>query len=259
LQPSTLTLVALVAVAIVAPVVWPSPRAITTDRLLPPSWSHPFGTTQLGQDVVAQVAHALRIDLALGVLAVGVSATIGMLLGALAGYLGGAFDRLFSAVADLTQALPVGLILLVLAFALGPGVTTIIVVFALFGWLPYARLARTEVARVRGHEYVQAAHLLGLSTPRILARHVAPNSVDQLAVYAAGDIGATVQTIAALAFVGVALPDRTIELGRMINTGTPRLGTAWWLTVFPGLVLVLIGVSCGRLASQIGASNRTSV
>jgi peptide/nickel transport system permease protein len=244
---------ALVALALAAPVIWPDPTAIGTEFLAPPSWVHPFGTTLLGQDLLGQTAHALRIDLVLGVLAVLVSLVIGVLLGGTAGYLGGWVDRAFRTLADLTQALPVPLILIALAFALGPGVTTILLAFALLGWLPYARLARTEVARVRTLEYVHAAELIGLSRGTVLLRHVAPNSFDQVLVYAAAHIGVSVQTIAALAFIGVALPDGTLEIGRMIATGAPRLQTAWWLTVFPGLVLVVLGVASGRLARHVGS------
>lgn len=252
LSPSGAVVALLITVALVAPLLWPEPRAVGTDRLVGPSWDHPFGTTLLGQDVLAQVAHSLRVDILLGVLAVLVSALVGVLLGGLAGYLGGWVDRLFGAVADLTQALPVAIILIALAFALGPGVSTILVAFALLGWLPYARLARTEVARVRQLEYVHAAELLSLPRRTVVLRHVAPNSYDQVLVYAAAHVGVAVQTVAALAFIGVALPDGTLEIGRMIATGAPRLQTAWWLTVFPGLALVVLGVASGRLARHLG-------
>lgn len=253
LSPSGAVTVLLAVLALTAPLLWPRPRAVGTDGMVGPRWDHPFGTTLLGQDVLAQVAHSLRVDLLLGVLAVLVSASVGVLLGGLAGYLGGWADRMFVAVADLTQALPVALILIALAFALGPGASTIIVGFALLGWLPYARLARTEVARVRGLEYVHAAELMGLPKRTVALRHVAPNSFDQVLVYAAAHVGVAVQTIAALAFIGVALPDGTLEIGRMIATGAPRLGTAWWLTVFPGFALVVLGVATGRLARRFGA------
>jgi peptide/nickel transport system permease protein len=252
-SPSGAVMGLLVLAALAAPMVWPDPRAVGADRLMGPSWGHPLGTTLLGQDVLAQVAHALRVDLLLGVLAVLVSAFVGVSLGGVAGYLGGLADRLVGAVADLTQALPVALILIALAFALGPGASTILVAFALLGWLPYARLARTEVARVRNLEYVHAAELIGLPRRTVVRRHVALNSFDQVLVYAAADIGVAVQTVATLAFLGVALPDGTLEIGRMIATGAPRLRTAWWLTVFPGLALVVLGVTSGRLARRLGA------
>lgn len=253
LSPAGAVMALLILIAIAAPMVWPDPRAVGTDLLAEPGWKHPFGTTLLGQDVLAQVAHSLRVDITLGVLAVLVSAAVGVLLGGAAGFFGGAIDRTFSAVADLTQALPVALILIALAFALGPGAATIVVAFALFGWLPYARLARTEVARVRNHEYVFAAELMGLPKRTVVLRHVMPNSFDQVLVYAASHVGVAVQTIAALSFLGVALPDGTLELGRLIATGAPRLQIAWWLTVFPGLALVVLGLASGRMARHIGA------
>ena len=252
-SPSGAVMALLVAVAVAAPFRWAEPRKVGPDSLAPPSWAHPFGTTLLGQDVLAQTAHALRVDIALGVGAVLVSLSVGVLLGGTAGFVGGRVDRAFSAVADLTQALPVALILIALAFAIGPGASTILIGFALLGWLPYARLTRTEVARVRNLEYVRAAELIGLSRVTVLRRHVAPNSFDQVLVYAAAHVGVAVQTIAALAFLGVALPDGTLEIGRMIATGAPRLQTAWWLTVFPGLALVVLGVASGRLARHAGA------
>lgn len=251
-SPAGLAMVLLVLLAVLAPVLWPDPRAVGSDRLAAPGWQHPFGTTLLGQDVLAQTAHALRVDILLGVLAVLVSLAVGAFLGGVAGYLGGRFDRLFVAVADLTQALPVALILIALAFSLGPNPSTILIGFALFGWLPYARLTRTEVARVRNLEYIKAAELIGLPRTVVVARHVGPNSYDQVLVYAAAHVGVAVQTIAALAFIGVALPDGTLEIGRMIATGAPRLRDAWWLTVFPGLALVALGVASGRLARRAG-------
>jgi peptide/nickel transport system permease protein len=251
-SPSGILLLLLVLLAVVAPLLWPDPRAVGVDRLVGPRWEHPFGTTLLGQDVLAQTAHALRVDILLGVLAVLVSMAVGVLLGGTAGYVGGRTDRIFVAVADLTQALPVALILIALAFSLGPSPSTILIGFALFGWLPYARLARTEVARVRNLEYVYAAELIGLPRRTVLARHVGPNSYDQVLVYGAAHVGVAVQTIAALAFIGVALPDGTLEIGRMIATGAPRLETAWWLTVFPGTALVVLGVATARLARRAG-------
>ncbi len=250
-SPSGVVLMVLVLVAVAAPWLWSAPRDITRERLQSPRFAHPFGSTRLGQDVLAQVGHALRVDLTLGVAAVAVSAAVGVLLGGAAGYLGGLVDRGFVLLADLTQALPVALLLIALAFALGTGASTILIAFALFGWLPYARLARSSVARVRDLEYVRAAELLGIPAHRVVTRHVVPNALDQVIVYAAADVGVAVQTIAALAFIGVSLPDGTLELGRMIATGAPRLRDAWWLTVFPGLMLVVVGVACGRFARHL--------
>lgn len=248
---SGVVLLALGAVALFAPLLWPEPRGITTNSLHSPNLQFPFGSTVLGQSVLAQIAHALRVDIALGVAAVAISALVGVVLGGISGYLGGAVDRGFVLLADLTQALPVTLILLALAFALGPSASTILIAFGLLGWLPYARLARTDVARVRNLDFVRAAEILGIPTRRVAMRHVLPNALDQVLVYAAADVGVAVQTIGALAFIGVSLPDGTLELGRMIATGAPRLGDAWWLTLFPGLALVALGVTTGRFARQL--------
>jgi peptide/nickel transport system permease protein len=251
-SPSAALLAAIVLAAILAPVLAPADPAVQSlDQLAPPSGAHLLGTDALGRDVLSRMLYALRTDLGLMVLAAGLPMVIGTAVGALAGYLGGAVDTGVRWAADIVQALPVYVLLIALVFALGPGTRSLLVAFCLLGWVVYARLARIEVRRVRGREFVSAAHLLGLSGATVLVRHVLPNSLRQTLVYFTTDLGLALQGIAVLSFFGLGVRAGTPELGAMVSEAQVFLRGHWWLAGFPGIAIVILGTTVAAVGDRI--------
>lgn len=239
--------------AVLAPLLAPAdPALLTLDQLQPPSAAHLLGTDALGRDVLSRLLFALRTDLLLMVFAAGLPMLAGTLIGAVAGYRGGVLDAALRWVADIFQALPVYVLLIAFVFVLGPGTASLLVAFSVLGWVVYARLIRTEVRRVREHDYVSAGYLLGLSHTAVLFRHVLPNALRQSLVYLATDMGMALQGIAVLSFFGLGVKAGTPELGAMVSEAQLFLRSHWWLAAFPGLTIVILGSSIAALGDRLG-------
>lgn len=176
---------------------------------------------------------------------------LGTFLGAVAGFRGGWLDGVIMRISDVVQAFPTYILIIALVFALGPGVTSILVAFTLIAWVAYARLIRTEVLRERGHDYVAAARASGLSGRRTLWRHVFPNSVGQTLVYLPSDIVGATLGLAALSFLGLGIQAPTPEWGAMIAAGQPYIRDQWWLSTVPGLVVVGFGLGLSLIGEGI--------
>ncbi|MGH3689205.1 MAG: ABC transporter permease [Microbacterium sp.] len=236
--------VAYVLVAVFAPVIAPyDPLAQdVANSLAAPSAAHWLGTDELGRDVLSRLISASRIDLLVGFLGAALPAVLGTFLGAVAGFSGGWLDGVIMRISDVVQAFPTYILIIALVFALGPGVTSILVAFTLIAWVAYARLIRTEVLRERGLDYVAAARASGLSGRRTLWRHVFPNSVGQTLVYLPSDIVGATLGLAALSFLGLGIQAPTPEWGAMIAAGQPYIREQWWLSTVPGLVVVGFGL-----------------
>lgn len=231
----------LVLVAIFAPMVAPhDPLAQSAvDSLRGPSWSHPFGTDQTGRDVFSRVLYGAAISLRIGALAVLAITVIGVPLGLLAGSVGGWVDGLIMRVADVFLAFPTIVLALAIATSLGGGMQNAIVAVAIAGWPWYARLIRSAVLTIRGEAYVDAARLAGASYLRIVARHILPNSFGPIIVQASQDMGYTILLAATLGFLGIGVKIPTPEWGTMINDGRDVFLDAWWVSVFPGIAIVI--------------------
>lgn len=233
-----------VLVAVLAPVIAPYDplEQDVVNSLAAPSSAHWLGTDELGRDVLSRLIFASRIDLLVGFLGAALPAVLGTFLGAVAGFRGGWLDGVIMRVSDVVQAFPTYILIIALVFALGPGVTSILVAFTLIAWVAYARLIRTEVLRERGLDYVAAARASGLSGRRTLWRHVFPNSVGQTLVYLPSDIVGATLGLAALSFLGLGIQAPTPEWGAMIAAGQPYIREQWWLSTVPGLVVVGFGL-----------------
>lgn len=233
-----------VLVAVLAPVIAPYDplEQDVVNSLAAPSSVHWLGTDELGRDVLSRLIFASRIDLLVGFLGAALPAVLGTFLGAVAGFRGGWLDGVIMRVSDVVQAFPTYILIIALVFALGPGVTSILVAFTLIAWVAYARLIRTEVLRERGLDYVAAARASGLSGRRTLWRHVFPNSVGQTLVYLPSDIVGATLGLAALSFLGLGIQAPTPEWGAMIAAGQPYIREQWWLSTVPGLVVVGFGL-----------------
>jgi peptide/nickel transport system permease protein len=209
-------------------------------RLEGPTGLHWLGLDELGRDIFARVLSGARISLLVGLVVVGVSATIGILLGSVAGYFGGRIDEAISRVMDILLAFPGLLLAIALVAVLGPSLTNVILALSLIGWVGYARLVRGQVLRAREFEFVQAARALGATTTRILARHVVPTALPAVTVQATLGMGGAILAEASLSFLGLGVQPPTPSWGTMLNYGRAHLLEAPHLTIFPGLAIAVL-------------------
>jgi peptide/nickel transport system permease protein len=209
-------------------------------RLAGPTWGHPFGLDELGRDILARVLAGARISFFVALVVVTVSAGIGTMLGAVAGYFGGALDDVISRVTDTLLAFPGLLLAIALVAVLGPSLGNVLFALTIIGWVGYARLVRGQVLRAREFEYVQAARALGAQTSRLLLRHIVPNAIPAVVVQATLGMAGAILGEAALSFLGLGVQPPTPSWGTMLNGGRAHLLDAPHLTLFPGLAIALL-------------------
>lgn len=213
-------------------------------RLLPPSSAHLFGTDELGRDVFARTLYGARVSLIVAIAVVGLSLAVGLVLGSLAGYVGGFADTLVNVyLTNAFLALPG--ILLAVAFVafLGPGLRNLIFALALSGWVNYARLVRAQVIAVKDREFVQAARSLGAGPLRLLGRHILPNIVQPLLVQSAVGMAGAVLAEATLSFLGLGVQPPTPTWGAMLNDARSHLFDSPYLVAFPAVAVALCVLS----------------
>jgi peptide/nickel transport system permease protein len=209
-------------------------------RLGGPSLAHPFGLDEVGRDILARVLAGARISFFVGLTVVTVSALVGTIFGAVAGYFGGAVDDVISRVIDTLLAFPGLLLAIALVAVLGPSLGNVLFALTIIGWVGYARLVRGQVLKAREFEYVQAARALGAGTPRILWRHVIPSAMPAVVVQATLGMAAAIIGEAALSFLGLGVQPPTPSWGTMLNGGRAHILDAPHLTLFPGLAIALL-------------------
>ena len=209
-------------------------------RLAGPGGAHVFGLDELGRDVLARVLAGARISFLVGVTVVMVSAAIGTLVGAVAGYFGGRIDELISRVIDTLMAFPGLLLAIALVAVLGPSLGNVLFALTIIGWVGYARLVRGQVLRVREFDYVQAARALGAATPRVLFRHIVPAAMPAVVVQATLGMAGAVTGEAALSFLGLGVQPPTPSWGSMLSGGRAHLLDAPHLTLFPGVAIAVL-------------------
>ena len=233
---------AAVLAALVGPIVVPFDPADQelALRLEGPTGLHWFGLDELGRDIFARILSGARISLLVGLVVVGVSSTMGVMLGSIAGYFGGVVDETISRVMDILLAFPGLLLAIAMVAVLGPSLTNVILALSLIGWVGYARLVRGQVLRARELEFVQAARALGATTPRILARHIIPTALPAVTVQATLGMGGAILAEAALSFLGLGVQPPTPSWGTMLSYGRAHLLEAPHLTIFPGLAIAVL-------------------
>jgi len=246
-------LLALVVVVVVVPEFLPYEydQVSLTERFLPPSLSHPFGTDELGRDVFTRVLHGGRVSLAVGFSVALSSLLLGAVAGCATGYIGGAADNLMMRVVDIAQSLPRIAVLLVLSKVLGGGMFNLIVVLVLLEWTDVARLARGVVLGVKVQPYVDAARAGGASGIRILARHLLPNSMAPLIVSATLDAGRAIRTETTLSFLGLGIPPPLSSWGNLLSNASAYYFTAPMLVFIPGLFIFVTLLSFNLLGDGL--------
>jgi peptide/nickel transport system permease protein len=213
-------------------------------RLQPPSGAHWFGTDELGRDIFSRVIYGARISILVGSSVVAGSLLLGLILGSIAGYYGGLFDKFFNVIV-MNAFLSFPGILLAIAFVafLGPGIFNLILALCIGGWVGYARLVRAQVLAVKEKEFVEAARALGASDWRIVTRHILPNIIQPVIVQAAIGMAGAVLAEATMSFLGLGVPPPTASWGSMLNDGRAHLFDAPHLVLFPALAVMLAVLS----------------
>jgi peptide/nickel transport system permease protein len=249
----------LVIPAVLAPQVAPYDplQGSLSKRLKPPAWQeggtsdHLLGTDKLGRDMLSRIIHGSRVSLMVSLVAIFVGGTIGTVLGLMSGYFGGWLDSLLMRMVDISLSLPTILLALVLVAAIGPSFGTVIGVLVVILWARYARLVRGETLSVKQRDFIARARVAGASHTRIMARYIFPNVVNSLVVLATLQVGYVILLESALSFLGAGLPRPTPAWGLMIADGRELVVQAWWVSMFPGLAIMLTVLSLNLLGDWL--------
>ena len=249
----------MIGAAIFAPQVAPHDptRQSLIRRFLPPAWSpggnanYLLGSDQVGRDILSRMIHGARVSLIVGVSAVVVSLTVGVGLGLMSGFMGGRVDTVIMTVVDVTLSFPQLLLALAFVAALGPSLLTIIVVLGLTGWERYTRVVRAEVLALREKDFVEAARAMGVSSARMLLRHILPNTFSSIIVMSTLQVAQAILQEAALSFLGVGTGSAYPTWGQMIALGRDFVTVAWWLPTFPGLAILITVLSINLVGDRL--------
>jgi ABC-type dipeptide/oligopeptide/nickel transport system permease subunit len=238
---------AVVLLALLAPVLAPHPLTALdlAHRLAAPFWdargavTHPLGTDALGRDIATRVLHGARTSLGIAGVAVLLAAALGILLGLVSGYAGSWADALIMRLADVQLSFPYLLLAIAVMALLEPSLANLIIVLVLRSWVVYARLIRVVTLSAREREYVVAARGLGAGGARIVFRHIAPNVIGPSIVVSSFQLAELIVVESSLSFLGLGVQPPTPSWGGMVSEGREYIGTAWWLSAFPGLAIVV--------------------
>lgn len=233
----------LIIIAIFAPLIapyHPIDDGSVIDRYQPPSGEHWLGTDALGRDIFSRIVHGARISIQIGVIAVGISAVVGILLGGISGYLGRWVDMIVMRFIDILMAFPSILLAIAMVAVMGRSLTNAMIAVGIVGVPQFARIVRSTVLSVKEKEFVEAARATGVKNGRILFRHVLPNCMAPIIVQTTLSIGTAILDAAGLSFLGLGAQGATPEWGAMLKAGVDALQTAPWVVMFPGLAILLV-------------------
>ena len=255
-RSAAVVLLVVVGAALLAPMLAPHDPAAQLDIVglkgQAPSWAHPLGTDPFSRDVLSRLIWGARISLAIALVAVTLSMTLGIFVGAIAGYAGGVTDALLMRLVDTAMSIP-RLLLLIAVVALWHDVSipALTLLLAGTGWFAVSRLTRAETLVVRERDFVVAARMLGASPWRILSRHVLPNVVAPGLVAATLGIANVILLEAGLSYLGIGVRAPAASWGGIIQDGAERVGDLWWLTLFPGLAILITVFACNALGDAL--------
>lgn len=223
-----------------------------TSSLLVPGGAHLFGTDNFGRDIFSRVLWGARVDLQICLLGVIFPFLLGTTLGALSGYSGGVVDAAIMRLIDIVLAFPFLVLMLAIIAILGPGLGSFYIAMAMVGWVSYARLVRAQVLTLKQRDFIVAARSLGYGHARILFRHLLPNAITGALVFSMSDCVLVLLNGAAVSYLGLGVQPPTAEWGVMVAEGQSFITTAWWITTFPGLAIVLLAMGFSLLADGLG-------
>jgi len=209
------------------------------DAYLAPSLMHIMGTDSLGRDLFSRIIYASRIAISIGVVAVGIASIIGIFLGSIAGYFGGKVEGLIMRFTDLMLCFPTLFLILAVVAIVGPSIFNIMVIIGLTSWMGIARLIRAEILSLKKRDFVLASHALGGNDFYIITRHLIPNGIGPVMVNFVFGVAGAILTEAGLSFLGLGIQPPDPSWGNILLEGKAALGVAWWITLFPGLAILL--------------------
>jgi peptide/nickel transport system permease protein len=259
LIPLAILLLCLVIPAVFAP--WIAPHdafmGSLSNRLTPPAWQnggsleHILGTDKLGRDILSRIIYGARVSLTVSLIAIFVGGIIGTVLGLISGYFGRRTDAVIMRLVDISLSLPTILLALVLVAAVGPSFWTVITVLIVLLWARYARLVRGETLAIKELDFIARARVAGASSTRVMVRYIFPNVVNSLIVLATLQVGYVILLESALSFLGAGLPRAEPAWGVMVSDGRELIVTAWWVSMFPGLAIMLTVLSLNLLGDWL--------
>ncbi|MDX6752497.1 nickel transporter permease [Geminicoccaceae bacterium 1502E] len=240
-----LIIVALLLVALAAPLLATHDPFVQdlAQRLRPPSAAHWLGTDELGRDIYSRLVHGTRITIYIALLVLVIAAPLGLVVGTVAGYLGGWTDRILMRIVDIFLSFPSLILALAFVAALGPGINNAIIAISIASWPPIARLARAETLTVRSSDYIAAVRLQGASSLRIIVAEIMPMCLSSVVVRITLNMAGIILTAAGLGFLGLGAQPPSPEWGAMLSTGRQFMLTSWWLAAVPGLAILLVSLA----------------
>jgi peptide/nickel transport system permease protein len=234
-------------VAVIGPMAVPADpaRQSLRDTFTPPvwqsegTWAHPLGTDHLGRDMLARATGGARASLLASFSGVALAAVVGTLLALVAGYLGGLVDAVISRTVEVALAIPAMLLALILATFLRPGLGTVVIMVGVVGWMGYTRIIRSEILILKGTDFVEYARISAVPTWKVMLRHLLPNVLNSIIVIATLQLGGIIIFESTLSFLGLGISPPSVSWGLMLSSGRDYIRVAWWLSVVPGVMIVI--------------------
>ena len=243
----------LFVVSLLAPWISPyEPTAIDLRNVLAaPSWQHPLGTDQLGRDILSRMIWGSRISLKVGFVSTGIAIIIGALLGAVAGYFGRRVDALIMRIVDIMLCFPTFFLILAVIAFLEPSIWNIMLIIGLTNWMGITRLVRADFITLKERDFVKAARVIGAGNWRIIFIHILPNAMASLLVAATFGVAGAILTESALSFLGIGVQPPTPSWGNILTDGKDNIDIAWWLSLYPGLAILVTVLGYNLLGEGI--------
>jgi peptide/nickel transport system permease protein len=236
---------------------YPYDETSLPERRMPPAWvdggstKHFLGTDTLGRDILSRAIYGARVSLSVSLLAIAITASVGTVLGIIAGYLGGRVDAFAMRITDIAMSFPPLLLAILIAVSMGPGFFTVIFALSVLGWAGYARIIRGEALRLRNSDFVAQAQVIGTPPWRIMLRHIFPNILNVLIIGVTLSVGAMILAESAMSYLGIGIPPPMPSWGSMVADGRNDLDRAWWISTFPGILIGLVVLSGNFLGDWI--------